>query len=165
MGRTGSVRICQGNGYKKVLLYSRNSTRVDILLPNKGRRKRRTSLAKADITKLLNEGERLVGAYALVRSGPPQSTKYVPSFEYFLFVSLTGIRGFFPVVDHDGKEQRVFRSVDRILRMLRELGYLGPIAIYDETDPRRPKATGATRRRPGEKLAAFSSPKETAEAV
>ncbi len=158
MGRTGSVCICQGKNYKKVLFHSRNSTRVDILLPSKGQRKTRTSLAKGDITKLLNEGERLVGAYALVRSGPPQSSKYIPSFDYLLFVTLTGIRGYFPVIEYGRKEQRVFRSFDRILRMLRELGYHGPVAVYDETDPRRPKATGATRRRPGEKLAAFSSP-------
>ncbi len=137
---------------------------MEIVLPNKGHRKKRTSLAKGDITKLLNEGERLAGAYALVRSGPPQSTKYVPSFDYLLFVSLTGIRGYFPVVEYAGKEQRVFRSFDRILRMLRELGYHGPTTVYEETDPRRPKATGVTRRRPGEKLAASQLSPGTADA-
>jgi hypothetical protein len=133
---------------------------VETELPNKGQRKRRTHLAKGDITKLLKEGERLVGAYAVVRSGRPQSTKYTPSFDYNLFVTLTGIRGYFPVVEHSGNDLRLFRSFDRILRMLREFGYCGPITVHDETDPQRPKATGATRRRPGEKMASLGSPKE-----
>ncbi len=125
-------------------------------MPNKGSRKKRTAFGIGEIAKLLTEGERLVGAYALVRSGPPQATKYSPSFDYFLFVTLTGVRGYFPVMDAEGKEQRIFRSFDRILRMLREFGFHGPITVYDETDPRKPsQPTGATRRRPGEKLAAL----------
>jgi hypothetical protein len=45
-------------------------------------------------------------------------------------------------------------TFDRLLRMLRELGYHGPITTYDDADPRRPaEPTGVTRRRPGERLA------------
>jgi hypothetical protein len=129
------------------------------------RRKERTGFEKADICAFLAEGEKITGVYAIVRSADrPVSSQWTPTFDYLLFVSLTGMRGYFPVMAAEGREQRVFKSFDRILRMLRELGYQGPIAIYDETDPRRPKATGTTRRRPGEKLAALSSCIGTAKA-
>ena len=157
VGRAYGEFICGDKSYKGVLCGVWDHSRTEMHLPNKGHRKIRTCLAKGDITKLLNEGERLVGAYAVVRSGLPQSTKYTPSFDYHLFVTLTGIRGYFPVVEHESTELRVFRSFDRILRMLRELGYHGPVTVHEETDPRRPKASGSTRRRPGEKLAGFSS--------
>jgi len=36
-----------------------------------------------------------------------------------LYVSLTGLRGYFPVMATEGHEQRIFKSFDRTLRMLR----------------------------------------------
>ena len=94
----------------------------------------------------------MAGAYIVVRTGGPRSSEYTPSFEFFLFVTITGMRGYHPVLAAEGGKPRVFKSFDRVLRMLRELGYNGPITIYDEHDPRRPaEATGATKRRPGDK--------------
>ena len=127
------------------------------------RRKERTGLDKGDISAFLAEGEKIVGVYAVVRSADrPVSSQWTPTFDFLLFVSLTGLRGYFPVMATERPEQRVFKSFDRLLRMLRELGFHGPITTFDEADPRRPpEPTGVTRRRPGEKLAALQgAPKE-----
>jgi hypothetical protein len=129
------------------------------------RRKERTGLEKGDISAFIAEGEKISGVYAIVRSADrPVSSQWTPTFDYLLFVSLTGLRGYFPVMAAEGHEQRVFKSFDRLLRMLRELGFTGPITTFDETDPRRPlEPTGATKRRPGEKLAKLAGapkPKE-----
>jgi hypothetical protein len=119
------------------------------------RRKERTGLEKGDISAFLSEGEKITGVYAIVRSADrPVSSQWTPTFDFLLFVSLTGMRGYFPVMAAEGHEQRIFKSFDRLLRMLRELGYHGPITTYDDADPRRPaEPTGVTRRRPGERLA------------
>jgi hypothetical protein len=123
------------------------------------RRKERTGLEKGDISAFIAEGEKIVGVYAIVRSADrPVSSQWTPTFDFLLFVSLTGLRGYFPVMASEGREQRVFKSFDRALRMLRELGFYGPITTFDEADSRRPpEATGITRRRPGEKLATTSA--------
>jgi hypothetical protein len=119
------------------------------------RRKERTGLEKGDISAFIAEGEKIAGVYAVVRSADRAvSSQWTPTFDFLLFVSLTGLRGYFPVMAAEGHEQRVFKSFDRVLRMLRELGFHGPITTFDEADPRRPpEPTGVTRRRPGEKLA------------
>jgi hypothetical protein len=119
-------------------------------------RKPRTGFEKAEISTFLGEGERIAGAYVVMRAGKPGLSAYSPSFDYLLFVNITGLRGYYAYLEgtRTGKP-RVFRSFDRILRMLRELGYTGPTIVYDEDDPRRPaEARGATRRRPGDKTAA-----------
>jgi hypothetical protein len=116
-------------------------------------RKPRSGFEKAEIATFLGEGERIVGAYVVVRRGRPGLSSYYPSFDYNLFVSITGLRGYYAYLEgsRSGKA-RVFRSLDRILRMLRELGYAGAFTVYDDDDPRRPaQARGATRRRPGDK--------------
>jgi hypothetical protein len=112
-----------------------------------------TGFEKADISKFLGEGERIVSAYVVVRAGKPIPTEFAPSFDYSLFINITGMRGYYADLEgtRSGKP-RVFRSFDRILKMLRGLGYIGPITVYDEDDERRPPvARGATRRRPGDK--------------
>jgi hypothetical protein len=116
-------------------------------------RRARTGFEKADISKFLGEGERIVGAYVVVRAGKPISTEFAPSFDYSLFINITGLRGYYAYLEgtRTGKP-RIFRSFDRILKMLRGLGYLGPVTAYDEDDARTPPAArGATRRRPGDK--------------
>ena len=118
-------------------------------------RKARTGFEKAEIVAFLREGERISGSYVLVRPGKPGLSAYSPSFDYTLFLSITGLRGYYALLAAEGGEPRVFRSFDRLLRMLRELGYLGQVSVYDEDDPRHPaEPRGATRRRPGERLAA-----------
>jgi hypothetical protein len=133
-------------------------------VPTAGRpRKERTGLEKGDISAFIAEGEKIAGVYAIVRSADRAvSSQWTPTFDYLLFVSLTGLRGYFPLMATEGHEQRVFKSFDRMLRMLRELGFTGPITTFDESDPRRPiEPTGATKRRPGERLAKLSgSPKK-----
>jgi hypothetical protein len=116
-------------------------------------RRARTGFEKADISKFLGEGERIVGAYVVVRAAKPIPTEFAPSFDYSLFISITGLRGYYAYLEgtRTGKP-RIFRSLDRILKMLRGLGYFGPITVYDEDDARTPPvAKGATRRRPGDK--------------
>ena len=116
-------------------------------------RRARTGFEKADISTFLGEGERIAGAYVVVRAGKPVSTEFMPSFDYSLFLNITGLRGYYAYLEgnRSGKP-RTFRSFDRILKMLRGLGYLGPITVYDEDDARTPPvARGATRRRPGDK--------------
>lgn len=116
-------------------------------------RKARTGFEKAEISTFLEEGERIAGAYIVVRAGQPVSTAFMPSFDYSLYINITGLRGYYAYLEgkRSGKP-RIFRSFDRILKMLRGLGYRGPITVYDEDDSRRPpEARGATRRRPGDK--------------
>nr|WP_295744909.1 hypothetical protein [uncultured Acidocella sp.] len=118
-------------------------------------RKPRNGFEKAEIATFLEEGERIAGAYIVVRRGKPGLSEYYPSFDYYLFVNITGMRGYYAYLEgsRSGKA-RVFRSLDRILRMLRDLGYLGAFTVYDDDDPSKPaQARGATRRRPGDKAA------------
>jgi hypothetical protein len=125
-------------------------------------RKARTGFEKADICAFLEEGERLAGAYVIVRTGKPVSCAFTASVDYFVFINITGLRGYYAYLEgsRSGKP-RAFRSVDRILRKLRELGYFGPVTIYDEEDTRRPPlARGATRRRPGDKGQAIPDPSQ-----
>lgn len=131
-----------------------NSDRARAVLPKQGRpRSSKTGLEKADISAFLREGERLVGAYVLVRAGGRRSTVWTPAFDYTLFVSVTGLRGYHPWLAAEDGEPKIFKSFDRMLRTLRELGYQGSVTLYDESDPRRPpEPTGATKRRPGDKL-------------
>jgi hypothetical protein len=127
---------------------------VGVQLGRLGRpRKARSGFEKADISTFLGEGERIAGAYLIVRTGRPASGAFTPSFDYFLFINITGLRGYYAYLEgnRSGKP-RAFRSFDRILKMLRELGYFGPITIYDgDATHRPPVARGATRRRPGDK--------------
>ena len=118
-------------------------------------RKPRTGFEKAEVYAFLAEGERIAGAYVVARAGKPRSSVYTPLFDFWLFINLTGLRGYYAFLGAMGGEQRVFRSFDRLHRILREMGYLGPVCVYHEDDPRRPAvARGATRRRPGDKAAA-----------
>jgi hypothetical protein len=122
------------------------------------RRKRKCGPEKADIAIYLNEGERLVNAYALVRPGGERSAVWTPACDFSLYIHLTGLRGFHPWRESDTGKSSAFKSSDRILRNLRLLGYDGAVTVYDENDPRRPlEATGATRRRPGDKKTAAES--------
>lgn len=116
-------------------------------------RQSKTGFDKSDVATFIAEGENLAGAYAVARRSGPYSSKYTPDFEYILFISITGIRGYHPLLASAGGEARAFKSFDRILRMLRnELDFKGAITVYDCDDPRRPEeATGATKRRPGDR--------------
>ena len=118
-------------------------------------RKPRAGFEKAEVYAFLAEGERVAGAYVVARAGKPGSSVYTPSFDFWLFINLTGLRGYYAFLGAVRGEQRIFRSFDRLYRILREMGYFGPVCVYDEDDPRRPADTlGATRRRPGDKAAA-----------
>lgn len=116
-------------------------------------RQSKTGFDKSDIAAFISEGESLGGAYAIARRSGPYTSKYTPDFEYILFVSISGIRGYHPLLASTGLEPRIFKSFDRVLRMLRdELDFDGSITVYDCDDPRCPEeATGATKRRPGDK--------------
>lgn len=117
-------------------------------------RKSKTGLDKAAISAFLGEGERMVGAYVVVRAGGRRSTVYTPAFDYSLFVKLTGLRGYYAWLAAEDGKPKIFKSFDRMLRGLRELGYQGSVCLYDESDPRRPaEARGGTKRRPGDKSA------------
>jgi hypothetical protein len=122
-------------------------------LPRQGRpRKNKTGLEKSDVRAFLREGERITGAYAVVRPGAEVSSVWTPAFEYTLFVSITGLRGYYPWLATDSGAPKVYKSFDRMLRGIRELGYQGAVLVYDEADPKRPaEPTGATKRRPGDK--------------
>ena len=118
-------------------------------------RKPRTGFEKAEVYAFLAEGERIVRAYVVARAGKPGLSVYTPSFDFWLFISLTGLRGYYAFLGAVGGEQRVFRSFDRLYRILHEMGYFGPVCVYGEDDTRRPAdARGATRRRPGDKAPA-----------
>jgi hypothetical protein len=122
------------------------------LEPRHFRRKRKQGLEKADIVAFLGEGERLVSAYAMVRPGGERSTVWTPAFGFYLYVRVSGLRGFHPWLESDTGKAKTFKSFDRMLRNLRALRYRGAVTVYDEQDPRRPAAPkGATRRRPGDK--------------
>lgn len=117
-------------------------------------RQRRSGFEKCDIEKFLAEGERVAGVYVVSRAGKPLPSRYAPSLDFWVFVSITGMRGYYALLASGGAEQRVFRSFDRVYRALREMGYRGPITVYEDDDPRRPaEPGGATRRRPGDKAA------------
>lgn len=134
--------------------YTLNSAIPGESLGRAGRpRQARKGFEKAEISVFLAEGERIVGAYVVSRAGKPVSSAYTPSFDYSLFVSITGLRGYYAYLEGDRTNKpRIFRSFDRILKMLRDLGYNGPITLYAEGDARTPPAAGgATRRRPGDK--------------
>jgi hypothetical protein len=107
-------------------------------------RKPRTGFEKAGISTFLGEGERLAGAYVIVRPTRPASGAFTLSFDYFLFINITGLRGYYAYLEGNRRGQpRAFQSVDRILKMLRELGYLGPVTIYDRDGTRG--ASGSAR--------------------
>ena len=118
-----------------------------------------TGFEKAEISAFLAEGERISGAYVVERPGPSGASAYTPSFEYRLFVRITGLRGYYAYLEAShNKQQRTFRSMDRILKLVRGLGYAGPITIYNEKDSQTPAADLGTLRRPGDKTQT-SSPK------
>jgi hypothetical protein len=52
-------------------------------------RKARTGFEKADICAFLEEGERLAGAYVIVRTGKPVSCAFTASVDYFVFINIT----------------------------------------------------------------------------
>lgn len=128
-------------------------------LPKRGRpRKHKTGLYKPEIEAFLREGERIIRAYVVVKPGGRRSTIWTPAFDYLLYVNLSGLRGYHPWLTDDG-EPKIFKSFDRMLRSLRELGYIAPIMLYDEGDSHRPpEPTGTTRRRPGDRKTAGEEP-------
>ena len=125
-------------------------------MPQLGRpRNPRTGFEKAELAKFLAEGKRLAAAYIIVRPGKPGNSRYTSALEYSVFVNVTGLRGYFAYLSATSDGQpRVFKSFDRLLVIVRELGYLGAINVYDADDPLRPAdITGTTLRRPGDKAA------------
>jgi hypothetical protein len=120
------------------------------------RRKRKQGLERADISAFLSEGERLVSAYAMVRTSDERPSIRTPPFDFDLYVRISGIRGFHPWLESDTRKTKTFKSFDRMLGALRTLGYHGAVTVYDGADPFRPEPKGATRRRPGDKKAANS---------
>lgn len=142
-------------GKKKTVVSSRSrSKRGEKSVPQLGRpRKPRTGFEKAELAKFLGEGERIAAAFVVVRARTPVSSRYTPALEYSLFVNVTGMRGYFSYLGANiGGQPRVFKSFDRLLTIVRELGYLGVVSVYDEDDPLRPgDIQGQTLRRPGDK--------------
>ena len=118
-----------------------------------------TGFEKAEISAFLAEGERISHAYIVERPGTPGTSAFTPSFEYRLFIRITGLRGYYAYLEAThNKQPRIFRSLDRILKMLRGLGYGGPIVIYNEDDSQTPPANRGTLRRPGDR--AQTSPRK-----
>jgi hypothetical protein len=64
----------------------------------------------------------------VARAGTLASDQFTPSFDHSFSSNITGLRGYYSHLEgnRSGKS-RAFRSLDRILKMLRELGYFGPI--------------------------------------
>jgi hypothetical protein len=119
-------------------------------------RQPRSGSEKCEIEKFLAEGERVAGVYVVSRPGEPLPSRCAPSLDFWVFISITGMRGYYALLASSGAEQRVFRSFDRVYRTLRQMGYRGPITVYDD-DPRRPaEPGGAIRRRPGDKAASLA---------
>ena len=107
---------------------------------------------KADISAFLAEGERISHAYVVERPGAPGASAFTPSFEYRLFIRITGLRGYYAYLEAThNRRPRIFRSLDRILKMLRGFGYEGPITVYNEDDLQTPAANPGTLRRPGDR--------------
>ena len=97
-------------------------------------RKARTGFKKADIRIFLEEGERIAGFYVVVRAGRPALDQFTPSFDCSLFINITGLRGYYAYLEGNcGRKPRAFRSVDRILKKLRELGYSVTVTVYNGT--------------------------------
>jgi hypothetical protein len=107
-------------------------------------RKTKEGLEKADISGLIQEGERITGVYTVVRSDGCRSTVWTPAFEYTIFVKTSKSLEYLPWLATENGLPKVFKSFDRMLRLLREFGYKGLVTVYDESDPKRPIARPAS---------------------
>jgi hypothetical protein len=86
-------------------------------------------LRESDIQAGLREGGRLRSIFVVERSSP-NGAKYVAYFRR------TWKRGFHALQTYRGKSDRVYRDLDRLLRLVRdEFRYTGSIALFVAGDP------------------------------
>jgi hypothetical protein len=86
-------------------------------------------LREGDIQARLREGGRIQGIFVIERSAP-DGAKYVA------YLRTTWKRGFHALQTYRGKSDRIYRDLDRLLRLVRdEFRYTGSIALFVAGDP------------------------------
>jgi hypothetical protein len=86
-------------------------------------------LREGDIQARLREGGRIQGIFVIERSAP-DGPKYVAYFR------TTWKRGFHALQTYRGKSDRVYRDLDRLLRLVRdEFRYTGSVTLFVAGDP------------------------------
>jgi hypothetical protein len=86
-------------------------------------------LREGDIQARLREGGRIQGIFVIERSAP-DGPKYVAYFR------TTWKRGFHALQTYRGKSDRIYRDLDRLLRLVRdEFRYTGSVTLFVAGDP------------------------------
>jgi hypothetical protein len=86
-------------------------------------------LREGDIQARLREGGRIQGIFVIERSAP-DGAKYVA------YLRTTWKRGFHALQTYRGKSDRIYRDLDRLLRLVRdEFRYTGSVTLFVAGDP------------------------------
>ena len=84
-------------------------------------------IGEGELRAKLRGGERITGVIVVARTVDD-------SLEYTPFLLLSWRRGYYRISRWRGGERR-YRDFDRLLRLLRELGWVDGVGVFDESDP------------------------------
>jgi hypothetical protein len=85
-------------------------------------------ISEGDLRAKLRGGERITGVIVVARTVDD-------ALEYTPFLLLSWRRGYYRIVRWRGGERR-YRDFDRLLRLLRELGWADGVSVFDIDDPK-----------------------------
>jgi hypothetical protein len=82
-------------------------------------------LQETEIREGLKEGGRILGLFVVERPASPEDP-----VEFVVYVRPSWTRGYRILRTWRDKDDRAFRDFDRMLPLLRDLGYDGPVTVY-----------------------------------
>ena len=85
-------------------------------------------IGEGELRTKLRAGERVTGVIVVARSVDD-------ALEYTPFLLLSWRRGYFRILRWRGGDRR-YREFDRLLKLLRELGWIDSVAVFDAADPK-----------------------------
>ena len=85
-------------------------------------------IGEGDLRAKLRSGERITGVIVVART-------IDDALEYTPFLLLSWRRGYYRISRWRGGERR-YRDFDRLLRLLRELGWVDGVGVFDAEDPK-----------------------------
>lgn len=85
-------------------------------------------IGEGELRAKLRAGERVTGVIVIARAVDD-------ALEYTPFLLLSWRRGYFRIVRWRGGDRR-YREFDRLLKLLRDLGWADSVAVFDAADPK-----------------------------